>query len=176
MPILKIATYPDEEKRLRERCKPITKINDRTRRLIDDMVETMREAAGVGLAAPQVFIGQRLFVYDIGEGPGAVINPEIVLAEGSEVGVEGCLSIPRLQGEVERYTRLAVVGLDRNGRRIRLEPEDPYLARVFQHEIDHLNGVLFIDRADPESLHYITEEEETERRSQRRSIRRVPKE
>jgi peptide deformylase len=169
MPILKIATYPDEERLLRERCKPVTKINDRTRRLIDDMVETMRDAAGVGLAAPQVFVSQRLFVYDIGEGPGAIINPEVVKAEGSEVGVEGCLSIPKLQGDVERFTRLAVVGLDRNGRRIRLEPEDPYLARVFQHEIDHLNGVLFIDRADRDSLHYLTEEEETERRSLRRA-------
>jgi peptide deformylase len=168
MPVLKIATYPEAEEVLRTRCRPVLQVTDRTRRLIDDMLETMREAAGVGLAAPQVFVKERLFVYDIGDGPGALINPEIVAAEGSETGVEGCLSIPRLQGEVVRHTRLVVVGLNRAGRRTRIEAEDPYLARVFQHEIDHLNGVLFIDRADRDSLHYITEEEEAERKSGRR--------
>ncbi len=167
MPKLKIAKYPQEEELLRDRCKPVLKITDKTRQLIDDMIETMNDAAGVGLAAPQVFIRQRLFVYDIGEGPDALINPEIVEAEGEELGVEGCLSIPRLQGEVPRHTRLLVTGLNRRGRPVRIEATD-YLARVFQHEIDHLNGVLFIDRADKESLHWITEDQEDERRSRGR--------
>ena len=167
MGILKIAKVPQEEKLLRERCKPVMKITDRTRQLIDDMIETMYEAAGVGLAAPQVFATQRLFVYDIGDGPDALINPEILQADGEELGVEGCLSIPRLQGEVPRHTKLVVKGLNRRGRPVRIEAED-YLARVFQHEIDHLNGILFTDRAVQDSLHWITEEEETERKSEGR--------
>jgi peptide deformylase len=167
MAILKIAKYPQEEKLLRERCKPVMKITDKTRQLIDDMIETMYEAAGVGLAAPQVFVTQRLFVYDIGEGPDALINPEILQADGEELGVEGCLSIPRLQGEVPRHTNLVVKGLNRRGKPVRIEAED-YLARVFQHEIDHLNGVLFPDRAVKESLHWITEEEEAERKTEGR--------
>lgn len=164
---LKIAKLPDEEELLRERCKPITKITDRTRQLITDMIETMYDAAGVGLAGPQVFVKQRLFVYDIGEGADALINPEVVEAEGEEVGVEGCLSIPRLQGEVPRYTRLVVTGLNRKGRPVRIEATD-FLARVFQHEIDHLNGVLFTDKAVKDSLHWITEDQEDERRSRKR--------
>lgn len=130
--------------------------------LLDDMIETMRHAGGVGLAAPQVNVGKRLFVYDVGEGPGALINPEIVREEGEQVGIEGCLSIPRLHGEVKRALAVDVKGLDREGRPVRLRATE-YLARVFQHEIDHLDGVLFIDRADPATLHWITEEEEEER-------------
>lgn len=130
--------------------------------LLDNMVETMRHAGGVGLAAPQVNVGKRLFVYDVGEGPGVVVNPEIVKAEGEQVGVEGCLSIPRLHGEVKRALSVDVKGLDRDGRPIRIRASE-YLARVFQHEIDHLEGVLFIDHADPITLHWITEEEEEER-------------
>jgi len=177
MPILKISKYPEDEAVLRERCKPVLKITDKTRRLIDDMLETMYDAAGVGLAAPQVFVKQRLFVYDIGDGPDALINPEVIHSEGDEVGVEGCLSIPRLQGDVSRHARLIVTGLNRRGRRVRIEANDPYLARVFQHEIDHLNGILFIDKAVPKSLHWITEEEAAERKEdggkrRRRIIRR----
>lgn len=172
MAVLKIALYPEQEKLLRERCKPVVKLTDKTHQLINDMIETMHDAAGVGLAAPQVFVSQRLFVYDIGEGPDALINPEILKAEGEEVGVEGCLSIPRLQGDVPRSTRLTVTGLNRKGRRVRIEAED-YLARVFQHEIDHLNGVLFIDRADQKSLHWLTEDEEVERKTEGRKRRRL---
>lgn len=171
MPVLKIALYPEDEKVLREVAKPVVRI-DRVRRLIDDMIETMREAAGVGLAAPQVFVGQRLFVYDVGDGPDALINPEILHASGEETGVEGCLSIPRLQGDVARHTRLVVTGLNRRGKPVRIEAED-YLARVFQHEIDHLNGVLFTDRADRKSLHWLTEEEERDRKTEARKRRRI---
>src|SRR5688500_10827025 len=102
MPILKIALFPEEEKILRARAEPIVKITPKTQRLINDMIETMYDAAGVGLAGPQIFVSQRLFVYDIGEGPEALINPEILSAEGQEVGSEGCLSIPRLHGDVAR--------------------------------------------------------------------------
>jgi peptide deformylase len=173
MPILTISKYPENEAQLRERSKPVVKITDKTRRLIDDMLETMYDAAGVGLAAPQVFVNQRLFVYDIGQGPGALINPEIIHSEGEEVGTEGCLSIPRLQGEVARFTQVTVTGINRKGKRVRIETEDPYLARVFQHEIDHLNGVLFIDKAVPKSLHWLSEEEAGERKSEGRRRRIV---
>src|SRR3954451_17809554 len=175
MPVLKIAKIPRDEELLRQRCKPVVKITDRTRQLIADMLETMYEAAGVGLAAPQVYSNVRLFVYDVGDGPDALINPEIVAAEGEEIGVEGCLSIPRLQGEVPRAVRLTVAGLDRRGRRVRIDAEE-YLARVFQHEIDHLNGTLFTDRAIQKTLHWITEEEEAERKSEARKRRPGTKE
>lgn len=165
MAILKISKYPEDEKILRERCKPVMKFTPRLKKLIDDMIDTMHDAAGVGLAAPQVFVGQRLFVYDVGDGPKALINPEIIHSDGEEVGVEGCLSIPRLQGDVARFTQLTVTGLNRAGRRVRIDADD-YLARVFQHEIDHLNGILFTDRAIEKSLHWITEEEEAERKSE----------
>jgi len=170
MAVLDIAKYPDEEKLLRQRCKPVVKITDKTRKLIEDMIETMYAAAGVGLAAPQVFVSERLFVYDIGDGPDAIINPEIVHSEGEEVGAEGCLSIPRLQGDVPRALQVTVTGLNRNGRRIRIEAKE-YLARVFQHEIDHLNGVLFPDRAVQSTLHWITEEQEKERKKEGRNRR-----
>jgi peptide deformylase len=156
---------------LREKAKPVSmkEIANLTP-LIDQMVETMYHAAGVGLAAPQVKVSKRFFVYDIGDGPGAIINPEIVRSEGEDLGVEGCLSIPRLHGEVMRAMTVEVKGLDRTGKPIRIEATE-YLARVFQHEIDHLDGILFIDRADPASLHWITEEEEEGRVRKARATR-----
>jgi len=150
-PILRAKAQPVREKEIGE-----------LQTLLDDMVETMRHAGGVGLAAPQVNVGKRFFVYDIGEGPGVLINPEIVRADGEQVGIEGCLSIPRLHGEVKRAMTIDVKGLDRDGRPVRIRATE-YLARVFQHEIDHLDGILFIDLADPVTLHWITEEEEEER-------------
>jgi peptide deformylase len=169
MAVLEIAKYGEPV--LRVRCKPVEQVTDETRALIADMFETMDEAAGVGLAAPQVRVPQRLFVYNVGEGPDVIINPEIVRQEGELVGVEGCLSIPRLQGEVARAEKVLVRGLDRHGKKVRIQAEE-WLARVFQHEIDHLDGVLFIDRADPESLHWLTEEEEEERVKNGRERRR----
>jgi len=167
MPVLKIATLPKDEEVLRRRCRPVVKFTDRTRKLIDDMIATMYDAAGCGLAAPQVFVDQRLFVYDVGKGPDALVNPEILELSGEETLAEGCLSIPRLHGDVVRPARVAVSGLNRRGRRVRLEADD-FLARVIQHELDHLNGVLFIDRAIESTLHWITEEEEAERRAESR--------
>jgi peptide deformylase len=116
---------------------------------------------GLGLAANQIGVLQRVFVYDDGTGLGVVINPKIVRAEGEQVGVEGCLSVPGLQGDVKRAEKIVIQGMDLNGKKVKIEAEG-LLARIFQHELDHLNGTLFVDRADPDSLHYITEEESSE--------------
>jgi peptide deformylase len=156
MAVLEIAKYGEPV--LRIKCKPVAKVTKETKKLIENMIETMRDAAGLGLAAPQVRVTQRLFVYDVGEGPEALINPVIVEAEGEEMGIEGCLSIPKLQGDVPRAARVRVTGLDREGKPVRIEANE-LLARVFQHEIDHLDGVLFIDRSDPSTWHRLTEED-----------------
>lgn len=140
--------------RLRKRARPVRAITPEIRQLAEDMVETMYEADGVGLSAPQIGELTRIIVIELPEdedvwGSGKlfmVINPEI-MRESREVetGIEGCLSVPGYVGEVERATEVLVRGIDINGKRFRLRPRD-YLARVFQHEIDHLNGVLYIDR------------------------------
>lgn len=117
--------------------------------LIDDMFETMYRAPGVGLAAPQVNVSKRMFVIDVQEDeyePAVVINPKIELAEEEVELTEGCLSVPGYVGEITRFRRVAVSGLDRDGRKIRLEG-DGLFAQCLQHEIDHLNGVLYIDKA-----------------------------
>jgi peptide deformylase len=117
--------------------------------LIDDMFETMYAAPGVGLAAPQVNVSKRLFVIDVQDDvhePSVVINPKIELAEDEVEMTEGCLSVPGYVGEITRFRHVAVSGLDRNGKKIRLEGEGQF-AQCLQHEIDHLNGVLYIDRA-----------------------------
>jgi peptide deformylase len=117
--------------------------------LIDDMFETMYAAPGVGLAAPQVNISKRLFVMDTHDDehpPAVVINPKIVLAEDEEEMTEGCLSVLGYVGEIVRFNHVAVTGLDRNGEKIRIEGEG-LLAQCLQHEIDHLNGVLYVDKA-----------------------------
>jgi len=117
--------------------------------LIDDMFETMYKAPGVGLAAPQVNVSKRMFVIDVNEDehePAVVINPKIELAEDELEMTEGCLSVPGRVGEIVRFRHVAVSGLDRNGEKIRLEGEGLF-AQCLQHEIDHLNGVLYVDRA-----------------------------
>ena len=117
--------------------------------LIDDMFETMYAAPGVGLAAPQVNISKRFFVMDTQDEerePAVVINPKIEHAEEEIEMTEGCLSVPGLVGEIVRYNRIAVSGLDRFGKKIRLEG-DGLFAQCLQHEIDHLNGVLYVDKA-----------------------------
>ena len=130
---------------LRKKSKKIEKIDDRLQLLLDDMLETMYESNGVGLAAPQVGILKRVVVIDIGEGPVFLINPEIIKSEGSYIDEEGCLSIPGEQGEVERPYRVTVKALDRNGNEVVIEGEE-LMARALCHEIDHLNGVLFVDK------------------------------
>lgn len=136
---------------LRERCDEVEVFDDELGALIDDLFETMYAEEGIGLAAPQVGVPRRVFVYDIGDPevePGALVNPRIVEEEGAVRDSEGCLSIPELTEIVERAERVVVEGLDRNGETVRLEA-DGLLSRCLQHERDHLDGVLFIDRVSP---------------------------
>lgn len=143
MALRNIRTYGDEI--LRKKSRSIDVVNDRIKTLIKDMFETMYEADGVGLAAPQVGILKRVVVIDVGEGPIALINPEIIEQGGKYIDVEGCLSVPGEQGEVERPEKIKVKALNEEGKEIILEAEDLF-ARAICHEVDHLNGVLFVDR------------------------------
>ena len=129
---------------LRETTTPVAQVTDELRRLIDDMFETMHTARGIGIAAPQVGRRERITVVDVDENPIALVNPEIVLAEGKVKGEEGCLSIPEIYGDVERAARVVVRALDRDGQPFEIEGDD-LLARCLQHEIDHLHGRLFLD-------------------------------
>lgn len=131
---------------LRKRSREVDGVNQRILTLLDDMVETMNSADGVGLAAPQVGILKRVVVIDVGEGVIKLINPEIIEAEGSQYDVEGCLSVPGEQGEVERPNKVKVKGLNENGEEITIQGEG-LLARALCHEIDHLDGILFVDKA-----------------------------
>jgi peptide deformylase len=130
--------------------------------LIDDMFETMYAAPGVGLAAPQVNVSKRMFVMDVQDDehePEVVINPKIEHAEEEVEMTEGCLSVPGYVGEITRFRKVAVSGLDRNGQKIRVEGEGLY-AQCLQHEIDHLNGVLYIDKAKNVRIPQTDEEHE----------------
>jgi peptide deformylase len=136
---------------LRVRCSEVEKIDDEVRELVDDLMDTMYAADGIGLAAPQVGIPLRVFVYDVREPeiePGVLINPRFVEAGGTIRDTEGCLSIPGLNETVERYSEVVVEGLDREGRAVRIEATD-LLSRCLQHENDHLDGILFIDHLSP---------------------------
>ncbi|KZL94428.1 peptide deformylase [Clostridium magnum] len=134
-----------EDELLRKKSKKVDVINERIITLLNDMEETMYDADGVGLAAPQVGILKRVVVIDIGEGILRLINPEIISTEGSYVDVEGCLSIPGEQGQVERPYKVKVKALNEKGEEIIVEGEE-LLARALCHEIDHLEGVLFVDK------------------------------
>lgn len=146
MAILPIVTDPADV--LRKKAKPVTKVNANIRKLLDDMAETMYEAPGVGLAAPQVGVSKRIVVLDPhDEETGLIhlINPEIVFREGWVQGTEGCLSVPGYVGDVYRYEHIKVTALDRNGHKAYYDVEG-WLARIFQHEIDHLDGILYTDK------------------------------
>ena len=130
---------------LRKKSRRVDKINDRILTLIEDMKETMYEAHGVGLAAPQVGILKRVVVIDVGEGPIALINPEIIETKGSIIDEEGCLSIPERDGKVERPEYVKAKALNEKGEAIEIEGNG-LLARAICHELDHLDGVLFIDK------------------------------
>jgi peptide deformylase len=148
VPVLPIRTFPDPV--LREQAREVEEITPTHRRLVEDMLETMREAPGVGLAAPQVGVLERIFVWEVDGDSGVVVNPKIVERSQAELQEEeGCLSLPGLAYDVVRAARVAVQGIDLDGSQLSLEGED-LLARVYQHEIDHLDGVLFIDRLAPE--------------------------
>ena len=135
---------------LRQRAREIDDIDASLVRLVDDMLETMYEAPGIGLAAPQVGVQRRLFVWDVGTGPQAIVNPEIVESDGEWVFEEGCLSVPGLSWEIVRPKRVHVVGRDLDGNEISVEA-DELEARLFQHELDHLDGTLLIERLDDET-------------------------
>ena len=171
MTLRTIVTLPDPI--LRRKARTVTTFDKKLQAVIDDMIETMRVAPGVGLAAPQVGILERLIVVEYYEKEPAeeageeakkkvwaILNPEIVKASEEKVmGVEGCLSVPNLVGEVERHESVQVKGLNRRGQPMRVKAQG-WLARIFQHEIDHLNGVVFTDRATHVWLPETEEEKE----------------
>ena len=139
-------------------CKEVTKITLRTKVLINDMLDTMYEALGVGLAAPQVGVLKRIVVIDVGEGPIVLINPEIIETSGEQSGDEGCLSVPGKSGLVTRPDYVKVRALNEDMEEIELEGEG-LLARAFCHEIDHLDGKMYVDLVEGE-LHDVNYEEE----------------
>ena len=141
MAIRNIRTVGDDV--LRKECKEVKVMNERTRDLIDDMLETMYEADGVGLAAPQVGVLKRIVVIDIGDGPIILINPKVVETSGSQTGTEGCLSLPGKAGTVTRPNYAKVVALDEDMNEIEVEGTE-LLARALCHECDHLDGKLYI--------------------------------
>ena len=145
MAILHILHYPDP--RLRIKAMPVPTVDDEVRRLIDDMLETMYNAPGIGLAAPQVAVSKRVLVIDISEqknDPVCLVNPEIVAKHDTEQMEEGCLSVPGIYEMVERAARIEVKALDREGNPVEMNI-DGLLAVCIQHEIDHLEGKLFVD-------------------------------
>ena len=144
-------------------CRPVERFDAKLHQLLDDMYETMLEANGVGLAAPQVGLLRRLCVIDVGDGPIELINPEIIETSGSQNDAEGCLSFPGEFGMVERPNYVKVRAQDRNGEWYEMEGEE-LLARAFCHEIDHLDGVLFVTKVsrmlDPEELRAAAEDDD----------------
>jgi len=154
MALRQIVTLPDPI--LRRKARPVTRFDADLQTLIDDMIETMRNAPGVGLAAPQVGIPERVIVVEYAEDEEeenapkklyVVINPEIKsISKETELGMEGCLSVIGLQGEVERSLAVTVKGRTRHGQPIKIKAKG-WMARIFQHEVDHINGVVFTDRA-----------------------------
>lgn len=145
---------------LRKTCREVKEITPRIRELIEDMIETMYEAEGVGLAAPQVGVLKRLFVVDIGDGPIVMINPEIIEVSGEQTGPEGCLSVVGYQGEVTRPNYVKMTGFDEEMKPVTIEAEE-FLARALCHEYDHLNGILYIDKVEGE-LYKVEDIEEDE--------------
>ncbi|MDR3564853.1 MAG: peptide deformylase [Negativicutes bacterium] len=144
MTVLEIRKAGD--KVLKDTAEPVGKIDRKIKRLLDDMVQTMYDAEGVGLAAPQVGVSLRIIVIDAGDGLIELINPVLTESEGCECGTEGCLSVPGIYGEVERGANVTVEGFNREGKKVCINATG-LLARALQHEIDHLDGVLFIERA-----------------------------
>lgn len=148
MAILPIFTYPSQV--LRKKSVPVTEFGPELKELINDMVETMYDAPGVGLAAPQIGVSRQIIVFDAASGDeekgdySALFNPKIVEAKGEEIGEEGCLSVLDYAAEIKRAQWISIEAQDIEGNDLSFEAED-WMARVLQHEIDHLNGILFID-------------------------------
>jgi peptide deformylase len=133
---------------LRQKAKRVTQIDRSIQKLIDDMIETMREAPGVGLAAPQVGVPLRLAVIEVDEKITVIVNPEIIKSTGEAELDEGCLSVPGFWGRLTRAERVSVKALDRHGKEQRIRDAEGLLAQALQHEIDHLDGYLYVDRMD----------------------------
>ncbi|MEC2053734.1 peptide deformylase [Peribacillus psychrosaccharolyticus] len=154
MAILPIVLFP--EKILKQKCDKVTSFDGKLAKLLNNMYDTMIEADGVGLAAPQIGVKKQIAVVDIGDDTGTLelINPVILDSSGEQTGPEGCLSFPDLYGEVTRPYRVKVKAQDRRGAFFEMEAED-FLARAIQHEIDHLHGILFTSKV----THYLTEKE-----------------
>ena len=156
---------------LRKKSKKVKHFGETLQVLIDDMVETMKAANGVGLAAPQIGVLERVIVIQLPEGEEypqggklfALCNPQIIRAEGEEEGEEGCLCLPGYVGAVKRATSVTVKAQDRRGKKVRIKAEG-FLARAFQHEVDHLDGILYIDRVEsPDKIWRIVAPEAVER-------------
>lgn len=148
-----------EDDVLRKRCRRVDKFDKRLWTLLDDMADTMYEADGAGLAAPQVGILKRCIVVDVGEGLIEMVNPEILAAEGEQTCIEGCLSVPGRRGKVIRPAVVRVHGQDRKGKHIELEA-DGFLANAFCHEIDHLDGIIYVDKMIEDVTDQYGEDEE----------------
>ncbi|MEI6518531.1 MAG: peptide deformylase [bacterium] len=159
MSILNIVKYPDPV--LAHVAEPVGKVTNEVRLLINDMIDTMYSADGVGLAAPQVGLSLRIFVVDAGDGPQEFINPHIILQEGEQTGVEGCLSLPGLHGDVTCSSRVVVRATNRRGRIMTYAGEGLW-ARAIQHENNHLNGKLFVDNVIPGTARWFTGAEDAE--------------
>ena len=155
MAILPICCFPSDPV-LRQKAKRVSRIDGSIQRLVDDMVETMQQASGVGLAAPQVGVSLRVVVLQMpDEEPIAIINPEIVKRTGEQEVTEGCLSIPGYFSELKRSASVTVKGRDRQGKAIRVKASG-LMAEVLEHEIDHLDGILYIHRVDsPDKIHRV---------------------
>jgi len=162
MAILPICQFPRDPVLIRK-AKRVSRIDKSIQRLIDDMVETMQQASGVGLAAPQVGVSLRVIVLQMPEEePMAIINPGIVKRSGEREVTEGCLSIPGYFGEIKRSTSVTVKGQDRQGKAIRIKATD-LMAEALEHEIDHLNGILYIHHLEsPDKLHEVEALDDTQ--------------
>ena len=163
MSVLPICHFPDKSV-LRRKAKRVSRIDSSIQKLIDDMVETMRQAKGVGMAAPQVGVPLQVIVLQMPEEeePVAIINPEIVKRSGEQEVTEGCLSVPGYFGELKRSASVTVKGRDRHGKSIRVKATG-LMAEAVEHEVDHLDGILYIDRLEGgDKLHRIEATGETE--------------
>lgn len=156
MAIRTIRTEGDEV--LTKKCRPVDKVTNRISQLIDDMLDTMYEAMGVGLAAPQVGILKRIVVIDVGDGPIVLINPEIIETSGEQTGDEGCLSVPGMAGKVTRPNYVKVRAFDEEMQEFEIDGEG-LLARAFCHEIDHLDGVMYTQLVEGD-LHTVKYDED----------------
>jgi len=158
MAIRKIVKLGEDEV-LRKHARKVDTFDKRLWTLLDDMADTMYEADGVGLAAPQVGILKRAVVVDVGDGLLEMVNPELLEAEGEDIGVEGCLSVPGRRGTVKRPLKVRVHAQDRKGRHIEVEAEE-FMARAICHELDHLDGVVYVDKMIEDVTDKYQEDEE----------------